>query len=75
MADRRPRPNLSAGDRLQAVPHSVRAHVLALLDEMSAPMPPREIERALCRSGLSRSEARRMIYALKGVAIIAIGAS
>lgn len=73
MTDRRS-PKLSAGDRLDAAPHHVRAHVLALLDEMSAPLSPRQIERALRSDGLTRSEARRIVHALKGVAIIAIGA-
>ena len=72
MVERR-QPNLSIGDRLQAEPPRVRVHVLALLDEMSAPMHPRQIEHALRDAGLTRSEARRLIWALKGIDIIAIG--
>lgn len=44
MVERRPRPNLSVGDRLEAAPHNVRAHVplLARRDERTdAPAPDR----------------------------------
>lgn len=66
-------PNLSIGDRLQAEPYQVRRRVLELLDEMSAPMEVRSIEKALRQSGLSRGQARKVIRALKPVTIIAIG--
>ena len=68
------RPNLSVGDRLQAEPYQVRRRVLELLDEMSAPMHPREIERALTSGGYTRSEARPIVKVLKTLPIIAIGA-
>lgn len=74
MSDCRQQPNLSAGNRLEGENHKVRTRVLELLDEMSAPMHPREIERALCRAGFPRSEARRIVMALKELPIIAIGA-
>lgn len=67
------RPNLSIGDRLQAEPYQVRRRVLELLDEMSAPMHPREIERALCLAGYTRKEARKLVRVLKNLPIIAIG--
>jgi hypothetical protein len=51
----------------------VRQRVLELLDEMSAPMHPREIERALCRAGFTRSEARPIGKVLKHLPVIAIG--
>jgi hypothetical protein len=73
VTDRRNPPNLSAGDRLMAQPHKVRQLVLGLLDEMSAPMHPREIERALCNAGFTRSEARPLVKVLKRLPIIAIG--
>ncbi len=67
------RPNLSLGDRLQAEPYKVRRRVLELLDEMSAPMHPREIEKALTSSGYTRSEAKALTLSLKKLPIIAIG--
>lgn len=73
MSERRAPPNLSVGDRLQGEPYKVRRRVLELLDEMSAPMHPREIERALCRAGFTRSQARPIVNALKSLPIIAIG--
>lgn len=74
MFEVRPPANLSAGDRLMAAPHSVRRHVLALLDELSAPLTARELERALVRSGeFTRSEARPVVRALKHLPIIAVG--
>ena len=51
----------------------MRRRVLELLDEMSAPMHPREIERALEGAGYSYREARKLTAALKKLPIIAIG--
>ena len=75
MTERRAPPNLSVGDRLRAEPHRVRQRVLELLDEMSAPMHPREIEEALLvAGGFTRTERRRIVKALKVLPIVAIGA-
>lgn len=60
-------------DRLQAHPPEVRAAALELLDELSAPMHPRDIEKALCRAGFTRSQARPVVKVLKHLPIIAIG--
>jgi hypothetical protein len=66
---------MSAGDRLMAAPHNVRRHVLDLLDQMTAPMHPREIERALAATGeFPRSERRKIVLVLKRLPIVAIGA-
>lgn len=74
MTERRAPPILSVGDRLQAEPYHVRKLVLAILDEMSAPMHPREIEEALLvAGGFTRSERRKIVKALKVLPIIAIG--
>ncbi len=59
--------------RLEAAPPEVREHVLALLDEMSAPLHPRVMERLLCQAGFTRSEARPIVSALKHLPIIVIG--
>ena len=67
------RPNLSIGDRLLAEPFQVRRRVLELLDEMSAPLSPREIEKALTLSGYTRREAKALTLSLKKLPIIAIG--
>lgn len=75
MTERRAPPNLSAGDRLEAASHQVRAHVLDLLDQISAPMTAREIEAALIEAGpFTRSERKKLVRALKVLPIIAIGA-
>lgn len=75
MTERRAPPVLSAGDKLQAQPHHVRALVLDLLDQMSAPMSAREIEGALLDvGGWTRSERRRIVKALKVLPVVAIGA-
>ena len=73
MTERRAPPNLSIGNRLEREDRRVKARVLEILDEMSAPMHPREIERALCRAGFTRSQARPVVKALKVLPIIAIG--
>ena len=66
-------PNLNIGDRLEGESRRVRMRVLELLDEMSEPMDPRSIEKALRRSGLSRGQSRKIVRALKPVTIIAVG--
>ena len=73
ISERRAPPNLSVGNRLQGENHKVRQRVLELLDEMSAPLHPRELEQALCRAGFTRSQARPIVKALKVLPIIAIG--
>jgi endonuclease III len=65
---------VTTADKLKAASPEVRQAALALMDELSAPMHPREIERALCRAGLSRSKARPIVNVLKHLPIIAIGA-
>ncbi len=65
---------MTALDKLRAAPPEVREAALALMDELSAPMHPREIERALCRAGMSRSKARPIVNVLKHLPIVAIGA-
>ena len=65
---------MSAMEKLRAATPEVRMAVLEILDEMSAPMHPREIERALCRAGMSRSKARPIVNVLKHLPIVAIGA-
>lgn len=75
MTERHTPPNLSVGDRLMSEPHHIRKHVTAILDEMSAPMTARQIELALLKAGgLTRSERRAVVRALKVLPIIAIGA-
>jgi hypothetical protein len=65
---------MTAQDKLNAAPPEVRDLALALMDELSAPMHPREIERALYPAGFTRSERRRIIKALKDFPSVAIGA-
>lgn len=60
-------------EKLRAASPEVRTAVLALLDELSRPMSPRELEKALCGSGMSRSKARPIVNVLKHLPIVAIG--
>jgi hypothetical protein len=57
---------------LIAAPADVRQAALALLDELSAPLEPRALERALQTGGLTRSQARRAMHALRGVHVVAL---
>ena len=61
-------------DRLADQPENVRQLVLELLDEMTSPLHPSEIDGALFEAGFSRGERRRMVQVLKRLPIIAIGA-
>jgi hypothetical protein len=65
---------MTALEKLRAAPPEVREAALALMDELTAPMHPREIERALCRAGMTRSKARPIVKVLKHLPIVAIGA-
>jgi hypothetical protein len=65
---------MTALEKLRAAPPDVREAALALMDELTAPMRPREIERALCGAGMTRSKARPIVMALKHLPIVAIGA-
>jgi|GEM_PF-4850099 len=59
-------------EKLNAASPEVREAVLALLDDMSRPLSPRELDAAFCADGLSRSKARQMTRALKGLTIVAV---
>ena len=75
MSERRNPPNLSIGNRLQGENRKTRQRVLELLDEISAPMTARQLEEALLHAGgLTRSERRKVVKALKVLPIIAVGA-
>ena len=63
---------MSARASLIAAPVDVRAAALALLDEMSAPLAPRDLERALQAGGLTRTQARRAMHALRSVHVVAL---
>lgn len=65
---------MTALEKLRAAPPEVREAVLEIMDEITAPMHPREIERALCRAGFTRSKARPIVNVLKHLPIVAIGA-
>ncbi len=60
-------------DKLRAPSPEVRAAALEILDEISAPMSPRELEVALCRAGFTRSKARPIVNVLKRLPVIALG--
>ena len=64
---------MTALERLRAASPEVREAVLALMDELTAPMHPRQIEKALVRSGMSRGKARPIVNVLKHLPIVAIG--
>lgn len=59
-------------DKLKAAPPAVRAAALQLLDEVSSPLNPRELDRAFQDEGFTRSEARRMTRSLKHLHVVAV---
>jgi hypothetical protein len=61
-------------EKLQTASPEVRTAVLELLDELSAPMTAREIEKAPCRNAFTRSRARPVVNVLKRLPVVAIGA-
>lgn len=64
---------MTALERLTTAPPEVQALTLELLDEISRPMHPRDIEKALCRAGFTRSKARPIVNVLKNLPLILIG--
>jgi hypothetical protein len=58
--------------KLEIAPSSARTIALELLDEISEPMTPRDLDRAFTGIGYTRSEARKMTKALKHCSVIAI---
>lgn len=65
----------SPAARLEGQPPEVRKLVLEILDDMTSPLHPSEIEAALFDAGFSRGERRRMTQVLKRLPIIAMGAA
>lgn len=63
---------MTALANLIAAPADVRDATLTLLDELSAPLVPRDLERALQAGGLTRAQARRAMHALRAVHVIAL---
>lgn len=59
-------------EKLRAAPPAVRTAALQLLDEVSAPLGPRELDRAFQDEGFTRSEARRFTRALKHLHVVAL---
>lgn len=63
---------MTALDKLKAASPEVRDAVLSLLDEISRPLSPRELDAAFCADGYSRGKARQLTRALKGLAVVAV---
>ncbi len=63
---------MNAHANLIAAPADVRSAALALLDDLSAPLAPRDLERALQTGGLTRTQARRAMHALRSVHVVAL---
>ena len=63
---------MSSLDNLRVASPEVREAALVLLDEISAPMNARELDRAFQNEGFSRAQARRMTLALKHIFVIAL---
>lgn len=63
---------MTAQDRLKATSPEVRILVLALLDEISTPMNPRELDRAFQDEGFSRAQARQITLTLKHLHVVAL---
>jgi hypothetical protein len=63
---------MTAQDRLRAATPEVRNMVLTMLDELSSPMPPRELDRAFQDEGFTRAQARKMTLALKHFYVVAL---
>lgn len=59
-------------DRLRAFPPHVREPALAVLDELTSPLSPRELDRAIQSEGYTRAEARRLTRVLKRLHVVAL---
>ena len=57
---------------MEALPSSERVSFARAVDEMCRPMIAREIEEALLDTGLTRSDRKRLVNALKGFNLVLI---
>ncbi len=63
---------LTPQQRLRALPPHVRQPALEILDQLTRPLSPREIDRAIQNEGFTRSEARRVSLVLKRLQVVAL---
>jgi hypothetical protein len=59
-------------EMLQHLPPESRLAVTQVLDEISRPLSPRELDEAFRRVGFSRAQRKACTFALKGLDIIAV---
>lgn len=57
---------------LEALPLAERRELVAVLDEVMRPMSTRELDQALMATGLSRSDRKRLVAALKPFALLMV---
>jgi hypothetical protein len=58
--------------RLRDLPAHVRAPALEVLDQLTRPLSPRELDRAIQDEGFTRAEARRVTRILKRLQVVAL---
>lgn len=63
---------MNALDALKTASPEVRAAVLAVLDQVSAPLTERQLARALRANGVGLLDAKRITRALRKLDIIAV---
>lgn len=63
---------MSPLQKLRALPPHVRAPALEVLDQLTIPLSPRDLDRAFQDAGFSRGEARKFTVALKHLRVIAM---
>ena len=63
---------MTALERLRALPPIVRTPALEVLDQLTKPITPRQLDQAFKDAGFARSEARRMTLALKRLNVVAL---
>lgn len=59
-------------DKLRAFPPHVRGPALDLLDQLTTPLSPRELDRAIQDEGFTRAEARKVTRILKRLQVVAL---
>ncbi len=57
---------------MEALPDRERRELAEVLDELTRPLNPRELDDALIATGLSRGDRKRLTKALKGFPIIMV---
>lgn len=63
---------LSPYEKLSALPPHIRQPALEVLDQLTTPLTPRDLDRAIQNEGFTRAEAKKVTRVLKRLHVVAL---